>query len=157
MLRFVFAVLCSAVLFGAAFAQTNSTLEIEGEDGTTTHAFNIEIVDTPELLERGLMERETLDASSGMLFDYGVSTEVSMWMKNTPLSLDMLFINESGHVVAIARNTVPQSERRLSPGSRVRAVLELNAGTTKSLNIEPGALVRHSLFGSEKPAPIEGE
>ena len=139
-----------------ALAQPTSTLVIDaGEAGT--HNFVIEIADTPELIERGLMERETLAADAGVLFDYSEPRDVSMWMKDTPLSLDMLFIDASGKVVAIARNTVPQSERKISAGTPVRAVLELNAGTSKALNIEPGSLVRHALFDTEGDAEARAQ
>lgn len=139
-----------------ALAQTTSTLVIDaGEAGA--HEFAIEIADTPELIERGLMERETLAADAGVLFDYSEPRDVSMWMKDTPLSLDMLFIDASGKVVAIARNTVPESERKISAGTPVRAVLELNAGTSKALNIEPGSLVRHALFDTEGDAEARAQ
>ena len=156
MTRFVFVAFCFLLLQAGASAQANPTLEIESRDGEA-RLFYIEVADTPELIERGLMERERLDAQAGMLFDFGEPRDAAMWMKNTPLSLDMLFIDDKGRVIAIARNTVPQSERRISTGARVRAVLEINAGAARALNIEPGAIVRHSLFGNENTVKGEGE
>lgn len=154
--RIVFGLIGCVLLAGSALAQTASTLVIDaGEAGT--HDFAIEIVDTPELIERGLMDRETLAEDAGMLFDFGAVRDTSMWMKDTPLSLDMLFIDASGKVIAIAHNAEPQSERRISPGAPVRAVLELNAGTSKTLGIAPGALVRHALFESEEQGAGKAE
>lgn len=141
---------------GQAWPQETSALVIDaGEAGS--HTFAVELADTPEKIERGLMERETLAADAGMLFDFGAAAQTSMWMKNTPLSLDMLFLNERGKIVAIARDTAPGSERRISAGTPVRAVLELNAGTAKTLNIAPGSIVRHAVFVNENVEVNEGE
>jgi len=156
MTRFVFAVFSFALIQASALAQTNSTLTIETGDAQA-HVLNIELADTPEAIERGLMERESLDPQAGMLFDFDPPRDAMMWMKNTPLPLDVLFINDRGRVIAIARNTVPQSERRIGTGARVRAVLEINAGRANALNIAPGATVRHSLFGNETAALSEAE
>ena len=156
MIRFVFMAFCCVLFQAGAFAQVNPTLQIESGDGEA-RLFYIEIVDTPELIERGLMEREALDGQAGMLFDFGEPRDAAMWMKNTPLSLDILFINDKGRVIAIAHRTVPQSERKISTGAQVRAVLEINAGAARALNIEPGAIVRHSLFGNETPPTSDSE
>jgi len=144
------------LLAGQAWSQETSTLVIDVGDAGS-HTFTVELADTPEKIEQGLMERESLAADAGMLFDFGAVTQTSMWMKNTPLSLDMLFLNDSGKIVAIARNAAPGSERRISVGTPVRAVLEVNAGTAKTLNIAPGAIVRHALFDNEIIAATQGE
>ena len=138
-----------------SLAQERSDLTIKS--GDTTHSFSIEMADTPELIEQGLMERTELAADAGMLFNFGAPTQTAMWMKNTPLALDMLFIDASGKVVAIAHNTVPNSERRIGTGSPVKAVLELNAGTAKGLGIKPGASIHHSIFANEIDAIEAGE
>ena len=143
-------------LAGQALSQETSALVIDAGDAGS-HTFTVELADTPELIEQGLMERDVLAADAGMLFDFGAATQTSMWMKNTPLSLDMLFLNARGKVVAIARDTAPGSERRISVGTPVRAVLELNAGTAETLKIAPGATVRHALFDNEIIAATEGE
>ena len=153
-------ILASAIVyFGFAMiadAQDASTLTISGA-GDATHDFSVEVVNTPELIEQGLMGRTELAADAGMLFDYSEPQQIAMWMKDTPLPLDMLFLNASGKVVAIARNTVPNSERRITPGFAVRAVLELNGGTASALEIAPGAIVRHSLFGNVTDTSTAGE
>jgi uncharacterized membrane protein (UPF0127 family) len=113
-----------------------------------THAFTVEVASTPEEIQQGLMFRESLAPDAGMLFDFGQVRPASMWMKNTLIPLDMLFMDETGKVVAIARNAVPGSTRSLGPGVPVRAVLEIPGGRARELGIEPGAVVQHPIFGS---------
>ena len=150
-------VLCSFFCFlSVSFAQETNTIQIEDAEGTR-HTFTVEVVNTPELIERGLMERDSLAPMSGMLFEYEAPQTATMWMKNTPLSLDIIFISTSGRIVAIARNAVAQSERKISAGVPVKAVLEINAGQSEALNIQPGAIVRHKLFGTEILVSPEGD
>lgn len=118
-----------------------------------THEFTVEVADDAEEISFGLMERESMDADKGMLFDFNPPREPNMYMKNTLIPLDMLFIAADGHVEMIARNTVPGSLRTISPGVPVRAVLELNGGLAAELGIQPGDTVQHPLFGNvEAPA-----
>ena len=86
-------------------------------------------------------------SNAGMLFDFEHIEPVTMWMKNTLISLDMLFLDDLGTIVFIARNTQPGSLRHISPGRPVRGVLELNAGTAARLGIKRGNRVLHSRFG----------
>lgn len=133
-----------------AFAQdTLNRLVIETENAE--HVFFVEIAATDADIERGLMDRTDLPEDAGMLFDFNGLQVAEMWMKNTPLSLDMLFITSDGTVLAIAHNTAPQSERRIGAGAPVRAVLEVNSGTAKRLGIAPGSTVKHPLFGNIQP------
>jgi uncharacterized membrane protein (UPF0127 family) len=81
-----------------------------------------------------------------MLFDYQESRPVAMWMKNTHIPLDMLFIDAAGRVARVARDTEPFSLTPIPSGQPVRAVLELNAGTARRLGIRPGDRVRHPIF-----------
>ena len=115
------------------------------------HAFTVEIADSFEETARGLMFRESMPLDAGMLFDFDPPREPNMWMKNTLISLDMLFLDKDGIVVAIARNAEPHSLRRISPGMPVNGVLEINGGLAQDLGIEPGDVVLHSLFGNELP------
>jgi uncharacterized membrane protein (UPF0127 family) len=144
-------VLCFAAAFfclaGAAFAQLAVT-PLEVRSGETSHRFTVEVADTPGAVQQGLMFRETLAPDAGMLFDFGVSRPASMWMKNTLIPLDMLFIQEDGLVVAIARNAQPHSLRSISPGVPVRGVLEIPGGRARELGIEPGDRVIHPVFGN---------
>jgi hypothetical protein len=108
--------------------------------------FTAEIADTEELRQRGLMFRHLLPEDKAMLFDYGKPRPVAMWMKNTNISLDMLFIREDGTIAAIAENTVPQSLDTISVQEPVRGVLEMAAGTVKRLGLRPNDRVYHRIF-----------
>ena len=120
----------------------------------TNHAFTVEVANDREEISFGLMERESMDADKGMLFDFDPPRDPAMFMKNTLIPLDMLFISEEGVIEMIARNTVPGSLRTISPGIPVRAVLEINGGQAAELGIMPGDTVQHALFGNvETDAP----
>lgn len=121
-----------------------------------THAFTVEVANDRDEISFGLMERESMAADAGMLFDFDPPREPSMYMKNTLIPLDMLFIAADGKIEMIARNTVPGSLRTISPGIPVRAVLELNGGQAAALSIEPGDRVQHPIFGNvAAEAPTE--
>ena len=110
--------------------------------------FTVEIADTEQSRERGLMFRQRLPENRGMLFDFGAPRPVSMWMKNTYIPLDMLFIRADGTIAYIAENTVPKSLDTVGITEPVLAVLELAGGTTKKLGIRSGDKVYHRLFGN---------
>lgn len=110
--------------------------------------FTVELALTPENRATGLMDRQSMAADHGMLFRFDQTRDVLMWMKNTPLSLDMLFIAENGRIARIAENTVPFSETIIPSGSPVRYVLELNAGTAAKTGVAVGDRVRHRVIGN---------
>jgi len=110
------------------------------------HYFNIEVARSGRALARGLMERRSLANDAGMLFDFGTSRQINMWMKNTYIPLDMLFIERTGKIVGIATNTVPFSTTVIPSPGPVPAVLELNAGTVSRLRINVGDQVLHGIF-----------
>ena len=148
MMRFILSFLATVfVLVQAACAQLEVT-PLEVRSAETTHSFTVEIADTSETIQQGLMYRESLEPDAGMLFDFGLTRDASMWMKNTRIPLDMLFILESGEIVAIARNAQPFSLRSISPGVPVRGVLEIPGGRASELGIEPGDTVVHPVFGN---------
>ncbi len=118
------------------------------ETASGAHRLTVEVAETPEQRERGLMFRETMAADAGMIFDYHQDVRISMWMKNTILPLDMVFIRADGSVYGIAIGAVPHSLDLISSGEPVRAVLELNAGTVERLGIKPNDSVRHEIFGN---------
>jgi uncharacterized protein len=111
-----------------------------------TLAFKVELADTPQESELGLMNRASMPKDHGMIFDFKPARDVSMWMKNTLIPLDMLFIDDNGTVVAIAEDARPGSLRLVGPGFPVSSVLELNAGVVKELGIKTGDKVQHKLF-----------
>ena len=125
-------------------AADQQTLEIVTKSGV--HVFAVEIAVTNEERARGLMYRKELAEGRGMLFDFTPDQEVSMWMQNTYISLDMIFIQGDGRVLRIAENTKPLSEAIISSNGRVRGVLEVIAGTAKKFGIAPGDRVAHPLF-----------
>jgi uncharacterized protein len=106
----------------------------------------VEVVDTPETRTLGLMHRRHLAADAGMLFAYDRPAPIGMWMKNTLIPLDMLFIDEAGVIAAIAENTEPLSLTPIRAPRPVLAVLEVNAGTTRKLGIVVGDRVEHRIF-----------
>ncbi len=108
--------------------------------------FAVEVADTWARRVQGLQHRPSLAADAGMLFDYMESRPVAMWMKNTVVPLDMLFIDAQGRVARVAENTVPLSLTPIPSGESVRAVLELNAGTARRLGIRTGDRIRHPIF-----------
>lgn len=110
------------------------------------HGFTVELATTPRQRAQGLMYRRDLAADRGMLFVYRRPRDVSMWMKNTFIPLDMLFIDEAGRVVRIAERTVPESLQTISSGEPVLAVLELRGGSADRLGLSKGDKVRHSVF-----------
>lgn len=115
--------------------------------GGAVHEFRVYLAQTPQQQARGLMFVAELPTDHGMLFDYPRPQRVSMWMKNTLIPLDMLFIRADGIVANIARRTVPGSLAVIGSEGKVRAVLELNGGTADRLGIRPGDRVRHAIFG----------
>jgi uncharacterized protein len=119
-------------------------LAIESASGTLS--FEVELAITPEQRRQGLMFRERLDPDQGMLFDFGRTAPVTMWMRNTFIPLDMLFIDTRGVVVRIAENTEPRSRRHIESGQPVLAVLEVIGGTAARLGLAAGDRIEHPLF-----------
>lgn len=112
-----------------------------------THEFSVEVMRGGPQLERGLMFRRFLPQNRGMLFDFATERPVTMWMKNTFLPLDMIFIGRAGKVVWLAENAEPLSEKIIPSGAPAYAVLEVNAGTAARIGLRIGDSVRHPLFG----------
>ncbi len=127
---------------------TLETLRVVTQNGTIN--LNIEVMRTPEEQAQGLMFRQSMPDDQGMLFDLGVERPISMWMKNTYLALDMVFLTNDGKIHRIEENTEPLSERMIHGGIPVRAVLELKAGTVRRLGIKPGDRLIHAVFPVSK-------
>ena len=143
--RVIVVVLFALVAAVSAAAFEQSRLTVETARGNTE--FRVEVARTADERAQGLQHRERLEADAGMLFDFGVVEPVAMWMKNTRIPLDMVFIDDGGRVVRVAENTVPFSLASIPSGAPVLAVLELNAGMARRLGLKPGDRVRHPLFG----------
>lgn len=122
-----------------------STLQIATPDARLHH-FNIWIADDDQRRARGLMFIKQLGADDGMLFVYPQQQPVAMWMKNTYVSLDMLFVGADGKVIRVAEKTEPLSLKTIESGGPALGVVELPAGTAARLKIVPGAQVMHPAF-----------
>jgi len=120
------------------------TLEIVSKSGV--HVFTVELAVSGEERQKGLMFRRSLPESQGMLFDFKTDQDVSMWMRNTYVSLDMIFIRGDGSIQRIAENTQTESDRIIPSGGPVRAVLEVVAGTAKKFGIAAGDRVASPIF-----------
>jgi hypothetical protein len=137
---------CVRVLADQA-ADTRAKFEVlEISSGSKRHCFRIEMARTDADRARGLMFRQSMPADQGMLFDFERDQMVSMWMRNTFIPLDMLFVFADGRIHRIEHRTEVQSERTISSGVPVRAVLELNAGVSERLGIKSGDRLVHPMF-----------
>lgn len=146
------AALLIAALFGLAAAPARAAEALEPltiRSANGPHVFQVEVMRTDEQRMRGLMFRRYLPEDRGMLFDFKSEQPVSMWMKNTYLPLDMLFIGRDGAVTGIAENAEPMSER-IIPGGTVLGVLEINAGMAAKLGLKVGDRAQHPMFGASK-------
>ena len=111
------------------------------------HEFTVEIARTRRQQAQGLMFRRRMAANAGMLFVYRRSAPVSMWMRNTYIPLDMLFISADGKIAHIAQRTTPNSLATISSSKPVKSVLEVNAGTAARLKFRIGDLVSSPALG----------
>lgn len=137
--------LVALALAGSATAAcADDALEIVTRSGV--HVFQVELALTDEQRAVGLMHRRSLPEGRGMLFDFRTDQEVSMWMKNTYVSLDMIFIRSDGRIHRIAEGTTPESLRVVSSNGPVRFVLEVVAGTARKYGISRGDRVGHPLI-----------
>ena len=136
-----------AVASAPVRAASFQPLEIVTRNGV--QVFSVEMATTEEEKQTGLMYRKELADGKGMLFDFKPEQEVSMWMKNTYVSLDMIFTRADGRILRIAENTEPMSTKIISSRGPARAVLEVVAGTAQKYGIRAGDRVGHPLFGSK--------
>jgi len=144
----LFAGLCLAV--GAAVAAcTPGQVELRLGSGGVAR-FSVELADTPQARAQGLMFRESLPKSRGMLFIYDRPQRAVFWMKNTLIPLDMIFADETGTVRHVHSNAVPHDETGIDGGDGVLAVLEINGGLAARLGITPGAVMRHPSFADDR-------
>ncbi|MBL8831145.1 MAG: DUF192 domain-containing protein [Rhodospirillales bacterium] len=135
---------------GSALAQ-NPNVRFEKSDltiesGGKRHRFTVEFADNDERRTLGLMHRRQMAADAGMLFDFKRDAPVAMWMRNTLIPLDMLFVDRTGIVRHIHERAVPLSEAIISSEENVRAVLELNGGTASRLGLKKGDRLVHAMF-----------
>jgi uncharacterized protein len=133
-----------------AMAAGNGTLVLKTDSGP--HSFTIELATTQAERALGLMYRRALPADAGMLFLYEKPQPLTMWMRNTFIPLDMVFIGADGKVHRIESRTEPFSTQIISSEGNVQSVLELNAGTAASIGLKAGdEVVYPGLNGAPKP------
>lgn len=156
MKRFIFTLLFSTIAV-PAFAQTakddvvdfGTPVPLTVVSADATHEFTIERAITLDQQARGMMFREAMEPDSGMLFEFDEPKIATIWMKNTPLPLDILFVRSNGKILKIEHMAQPYKLRSASSEAIVAAVLELQGGRSKELGIMPGDLVQHEFFGTE--------
>jgi len=149
-MRLVFAVLVMLVAALPAAAQEQITFDRTElavvTAGGGRHQFKVEWAKTWPQKSRGLMFRKEMPLDHGMLLDYDPPTVVSIWMRNTLLALDIVFIRADGTIESIFLGAKPHDETPMPSKGDVRAVLEVNAGVTRLLGIQPGDKVEHPIF-----------
>ncbi len=150
----VFAALVLTLASGCAYAdgpQTGlpiETITIDTKAGP--HAFKVEVAADDQSRETGLMFRKTMAPDAGMLFDFHTPQEVSFWMENTILPLDMLFVRADGTIARVAENATPYSRATIPSGEPVQVVIELNAGRAEALGIREGERVHAPQFAAKR-------
>lgn len=141
-MKIFYAFLTISILF--SFSSFAEPLQIQ--TSTQTIDFDVEIADTPETHAKGLMYRDSLPQNGGMLFVFDTLSWPQFWMKNTKISLDMIYIDEKGIISGIHPDAVPYDETPIPPPAAALAVLEIAGGSTKTLGISTGDKVIHRIF-----------
>lgn len=131
------------------FSNDKTKLRVTAVDGATT-MFNVVTVTSSEDQSRGLMHVRFMPLDQGMVFRYDRDRRVSMWMKNTRISLDMWFVTNEGTVSKVVRNTEPMSLQSISSDRPVRAVVEVNAGLSALIGVTEGAKLHHAAFQTDR-------
>ena len=135
----------------AAGTCSDTHVNVVGDFGSAR--FTIELADDPDERAQGLMHRETMARSAGMLFIFEQPQPVAFWMKNTLIPLDMIFADKSGVIKRIHANAIPHDETPISGGEGIYSVLEINAGLSETYGFKAGDALQHPAF-SDGPAAI---
>lgn len=128
----------------ASPAKAEVTVETQGK----AYSFQAEIAETPHQQQQGLMGRRHLKANEGMLFVLQEPKPVKMWMKDTPIPLDMLFADTTGKIIHIEADAKPQTLDARGPDVPVATVFEIAGGTAAHYRIRPGDVLTYRLKGS---------
>ena len=140
------AVVALLMAYMAMAGSDKSTAVLNTSSGP--HDISVELAQTPQQRETGLMNRTSIPADSGMLFQFDETRDVQMWMKNTLIPLDMLFMDETGKVIHIKTNAQPLSLDIIPSGGPVRYVLELNGGAAARYGTAVGDRLTHPIIGN---------
>ncbi|WAJ30742.1 DUF192 domain-containing protein [Antarcticirhabdus aurantiaca] len=135
---------CLVAGYFAYAANSLSTAVLTTDTGK--HEIAVEVADTPETRATGLMNRPSMPEDHGMLFDFDENRDVTMWMKNTLIPLDMLFIDETGKVTRVSTNAQPLSLATIPSGGPVRYVLEINGGAAARYGVKAGDRLAHPII-----------
>ncbi|MFQ6551987.1 DUF192 domain-containing protein [Aestuariibius insulae] len=146
-MRAVLSAFLISTLPGGAFACDQDTVTIRGEFGQVN--FDVELAQTPQEQARGLMFREEMDLFDGMLFVYPSTRQPSFWMKNTLISLDMIFVDETGQILMVHPEAVPGDTTPIPGPEGTIAVLEINGGVAERLGIAEGDVLGHPVLDPE--------
>ncbi len=148
-----------ALMFVSAFAQTNpdddvnfgppQPLVIVTESGVQD--FMVEEAKTADQQARGMMFRDNMGDNEGMIFEFAEPKVASIWMKNTAIPLDLLFVRSDGKILKIEHMAQPYSLRSASSEAVVAAVVEIKGGRSNALGIQPGDTIKHTFFGNSAP------
>jgi len=152
MIKFLIASVFSLIIFTSGVNAQDVSFEVEEvpiktKSGILT--FQMEIATSREQRQQGLMYRTSIKEGHGMLFDYGYPYVARMWMKNTLIPLDMLFVRADGSIAYIHHRAIPGDLSEIGAGEPVRAVIELAGGQAKKLSITTGDTVLYSIFKTE--------
>jgi uncharacterized membrane protein (UPF0127 family) len=154
MLKYLSVLAAALLLASSAWAQDKplpvTTVVIDTDHGP--HTFRVEVAADEPSQSRGLMFRKQMAPDVGMLFDFHRPQMEIFWMKNTILSLDLIFIRQDGTISSIAPYAVPYSTTSIPSAEPVRAVLEINGGRASALGIEPDQRVHNAIFGNASAA-----
>ena len=141
-MKILFIFLTTQICF--SFQSIAEPLQIQ--TSTQTVAFDVEVANTPEIRQTGLMNRNSLPQNTGMLFVFEEITSPQFWMKDTKIKLDMVYIGEDGLVKGIHENAIPFDKTPIPSPAPVLAVLEIAGGSAKTLGISKGDKVIHQIF-----------
>ena len=160
----IFLIILSFLLFYSPSALSKKPRHLENlvgwKEGSViiqTHAnenikFRVLIAKSNKERRQGLMHIESMEEDQGMLFIFDPGRKVSMWMRNTPMTLDMIFIDRNGKIINIAENMIPYSTKGISSGGSINWVLEINGGLSNRMNINNGDFVS---LGSREGRDVE--
>lgn len=143
-------VVAFAVAASSAYACEPGRADLRGTFGSAS--FTVELADEPAERSQGLMHRESMAASAGMLFIYERPQRATFWMRNTLIPLDMIFLSDEGVITRIHENAIPLDETTIDGGPDVLAVLEINAGLAGALGLKVGDELRHEAMPQELAA-----
>lgn len=152
--RFLLAAPAAVVLFLGACAAEKGPVDPRGQamerlaivTDTGSHEFWVEIADDEAERAQGLMYRPPLPDDQGMLFQFPDEAERGFWMRNTPSSLDIIYVAKDGRIISIARHTTPHSDAIYPSNGAAAGVVELRAGRSEEIGAEPGDRVEHPFF-----------